>query len=221
MGVFYSFRKLAVVNNFVWVTGSGNPPVYRSTDFCDSWEVTDTIRNYPPSVATCISFSDEYIGWIGGSIGYLYKSSNSGFNWNREEIINDPRFWSSIFCFSDSIIWGAGGAGKILHTTTGGQILVNISIAEENTPVKFEIYQNFPNPFNSETTIEFRINEENFYKLGIFDLLGKKLDEPVYKNVKAGIYKLKYNAENLSSGIYIYRLSSKKEFLQKKFILLK
>jgi hypothetical protein len=117
--------------------------------------------------------------------------------------------------------WNASGAGKIFHTTTGGQNLVNILSPETNIPSEFDLLQNYPNPFNSETTIEFRINEDNFYKLEIFDLLGKKLDVPVNKNVKAGIYKLKYNAENLSSGFYIYRLSSKKEFLQKKFILLK
>lgn len=221
VGVFYAFRKLAVINNYVWITGSGNPPVYRSTDFCETWEVTDTIRNYPPSVAYCISFSDENTGWVGGSFGYLYKTTNSGFNWSREATTNDNRFWGSICCFSDSIVWGTGGAGKMQHTTTGGQTLVNILLTEESTVLKFELNQNYPNPFNAETTIGFKIVEGSLYKLEIFNLLGKKLDQLINKELKAGSYKILYNAENLSSGIYIYRLSSDKEIFQKKFILLK
>ncbi len=221
IGVFYEFRKLAVVNNNVWVTGSGNPPVYRSTDFCETWELTDTIRNYPPSVAYCISFSDENTGWVGGSYGYLYKTTNSGFNWDRQATSEDPRFWGSIYCYSDSILWGVGGAGKMQFTTTGGQTMVNVISIEDNIPEKFKLMQNYPNPFNSETTFEFNINENDFYKLEIFNIKGQKLDELLNNDLKEGSYKIKYETKNLSSGIYVYRLSTERTSLQKKFILLK
>lgn len=218
-GVFYSFRKLAVVNNYVWVTGSGNPPVYRSTDFCESWEVTDTINN---AGIIGLVFINSNLGFAGGGLNKLFKTTNSGYNWYQEYTGTVVvAFISSIEFVNELTGWYASGTGKIFHTTTGGQNLVNILSPETNIPSDFDLLQNYPNPFNSETTIEFRITEDNIYKLEIYDQLGKKLDEPVNKNVKAGIYKFKYNAENLSSGFYIYRLSSKKEFLQKKFILLK
>lgn len=220
-GSFYEFHQLAVVNNNVWVAGSGDCPVFRSTDFCETWQVIDTINNYPPSVATCISFSSENTGWIRGSIGHLYKTTDGGFNWLREETGTDPRFWRSIYSFDDSLVWGVGGAGKMYYTTTGGQTLVNIAANEESTPKEFELYQNYPNPFNNETIIEFSIDQINHYKLEVFNILGERIKELFSEKFNNGKYKYKFNADGIASGIYIYKLSSNNIVNLKKFILLK
>jgi len=220
-GIFYQFRKLAVIKDKVWLIASGDAPVFHSTNFCESWNVLDTIYCYPPSVMFSVAFANEMTGWTGGTFGYLYKTINGGYDWRREETTSDPRFWGSIYCFSDSIVWGVGGAGKIQHTTTGGQTLVGISSYNEITPEEFKLFQNFPNPFNSETKFRFEILKKDIYKMEIFNVSGEFISMLFEKEFDQGEYEWKYNSTILSSGIYFYRLTSSKARIQKKFILLK
>jgi photosystem II stability/assembly factor-like uncharacterized protein len=220
-GIFYQFKELAVVNNKVWVIASGDPPVFHSTNFCESWDVLDTINSYPPSVIFSVAFTNELTGWTGGTAGWLYKTTDGGYNWNREETKNDPRFWRSIYCFNDSLIWGAGGGGKIQHTTTGGQTLVGISSHIEYSPEEFELFQNYPNPFNSETKFLFKIAVKDVYKMEIYNISGEFIDLMFKREFTPGKYEWNYNSGSLPSGLYFYKLTSNKRSIQKKFVLLK
>ncbi|MBM4158313.1 MAG: T9SS type A sorting domain-containing protein, partial [Ignavibacteria bacterium] len=176
---------------------------------------------YPPSVMYCSYFSSINTGWAGGSYGYLYKTIDGGYNWTRQATGTDQRFWGSIWFYNDSIGWGVGGAGKIMHTTTGGQSLVNITSNENKVPESFHLYQNYPNPFNSQTTIEFDITEAENYRLEIFDVIGRKQEEILNEQLNKGKYKIQYFADKLSSGIYFYRLSSFNKSYTKTFLLIK
>jgi hypothetical protein len=86
---------------------------------------------------------------------------------------------------------------------------------------EFELYQNYTNPFNNETVIEFNINQNNYYKLEIFTILGEKIEELFSRQFSIGKYKYTFNAVGYSSGMYIYKLSSNSNVNIKKFILLK
>jgi len=221
-GTFYEFHQLAVVNNNVWVAGGGDAPVYRSTDFCETWEILDTINNYPPSVATCISFSSENTGWIGGSIGHLYKTTDGGFNWRREETGTDPRFWRSIYSFDDSLVWGVGGAGRMYYTTTGGQTVVIISSNEESTPKEFELYQNYPNPFNPKTVINYQLPFNSEVKVKIYNILGNEIETLVNEKQSSGSYSVTFDGSNYPSGVYLYRLEIDGNVMDtKRMVLLK
>jgi len=220
-GTFHTFQHLAVINNIVWVAAGSDPPIFRSIDFCESWEIIDTLNNNPPSVATCISFSSALTGWIGGSYGHLYKTTDGGYNWLREETGSDPRLWRSIFSYDDSLVWGAGGAGRLQYTTTGGQTLVGIFFSEELSPDKFELYQNYPNPFNTQTEIKFDLIKSGHYKIEAFDMLGRSVDILFNEFKYAGSYKINFNASDLSSGVYFYKLSSPEVNIIKKFTLVK
>ena len=218
---YYMFLKLSVVNNnFVSVIGNG-PPFYRSSDFGNTWEVRDSLSSYPPSVMYCCAFSNENIGFAGGTYGYLYKTTDGGYNWQRQNTINDQRFWGSIYCYNDSVIWGVGGAGKIMHTTTGGDWLVNINNYSKNLPVDFILNENFPNPFNSNTIISFEINRTNKYKLEIYDITGRKVITLLDKLIEVGNYSINFDSKELSSGIYFYRLFSNSNSTTKRFTILK
>ncbi|MBK8549984.1 MAG: T9SS type A sorting domain-containing protein [Ignavibacteria bacterium] len=221
-GVFYPFKKLAIINNNVWVAAGDTPPIYKSVDFGNSWKILDSIHNYPPSVANCISFSDENTGWVGGSYGYLYKTTNGGYNWQREETAGDQRYWGSIYCYNDSIAWGVGGAGKIRYTTNGGQTMVSINTEESNSMPDFKLYQNFPNPFNPETTIEFYTQESNMVSLKVFDSMGK-LVKVILDNklIIKGNHTYNFIAKELPSGIYYYQIHSKNINITKKMVLVK
>jgi hypothetical protein len=72
----------------------------------------------------------------------------------------------------------------------------------------YELSQNYPNPFNPTTQISYSIAEDAFITLKIYDMLGNEVTELVNSNQSAGNYKANFNAAELSSGIYIYRLTA-------------
>ncbi len=100
---------------------------------------------------------------------------------------------------------------------------------------KFELFQNYPNPFNPSTTIKYSLpsvkeadefgksinSSSQWVKLEVYDMLGRKVSTLVNKPQTAGIYSVVFNASNLGSGIYIYKLQYGNLIAGKKFILLK
>ncbi|HPN38739.1 MAG TPA: M14 family zinc carboxypeptidase [Melioribacteraceae bacterium] len=90
-----------------------------------------------------------------------------------------------------------------------------------NSPINFELSQNYPNPFNPITTINYSIPQDNFVTLKVFDVLGKEVYNLVDEFQKSGKYSIKFNAENLTSGVYIYRLKSGDYNSMKKLMLIK
>lgn len=88
-------------------------------------------------------------------------------------------------------------------------------------PISFELSQNYPNPFNSTTTISFRINKNCFITLKVYDILGKEVRTLLKENMIPGYYKVDFNAENLASGIYFYRINYEDKTAEKKMQLIK
>ncbi|MBV6419774.1 MAG: hypothetical protein DAHOPDDO_00999 [Ignavibacteriaceae bacterium] len=79
----------------------------------------------------------------------------------------------------------------------------------EETPTEFALKQNYPNPFNPSTTISFSIPNESFVSLKIFNSLGEEVEELVNETKPAGKYSIDFNASELTSGVYFYRLRTK------------
>lgn len=88
-------------------------------------------------------------------------------------------------------------------------------------PEKFELNQNYPNPFNPTTVISYAIPEDSYVQLKVFDALGKLTATIVDKKQSAGIYSVEFDANGLSSGIYLYTLQSDNFRITKKMILLR
>jgi len=88
-------------------------------------------------------------------------------------------------------------------------------------PDDFKLEQNYPNPFNPSTTLSFSIPVEGNVSLKIFNAIGQEVDELVNKNLTAGSYSYRWNAENQSSGVYFYKLMTDSYSEIKKMVLLK
>ncbi len=93
--------------------------------------------------------------------------------------------------------------------------------SNEATIKRFGLSQNYPNPFNPSTNIGFRIAESGFVTLKIYDVLGREVSALVNEYKTAGKYKVEFNASNLPSGVYIYKLKTGNFVQTKKMILLK
>ena len=93
--------------------------------------------------------------------------------------------------------------------------------ASEATPNKFRLYGNYPNPFNPSTNIRFDLATAGRTTLTVYDALGKQITTLVDKYLPAGQYTFKWNAGQLSSGIYFYRLQTGKLSQVKRMLLVK
>ncbi|MBE2226294.1 MAG: T9SS type A sorting domain-containing protein, partial [Ignavibacteria bacterium] len=98
---------------------------------------------------------------------------------------------------------------------------VGISIYSNEIPAEFELKQNYPNPFNPNTTISFGLAGGSNVKLEVFDMSGRSAGVLVNGELKAGSYKFDFNASDLASGIYFYKLTAGNFVSTKKMILVK
>ena len=147
------------------------------------------------------------------------EKNNSGFDIERSSIENQ---WIKV-----GFVSGHGTISELLNysftdknLTTGKykfrlkQIDFNgnfeyFNLAEEvsiGIPDKFELSQNYPNPFNPVTNLEYGIAKLGFVSLKIYDVLGRELVTLVNEIKEPGYNKIKFDAGNLSSGVYFYRL---------------
>jgi hypothetical protein len=78
----------------------------------------------------------------------------------------------------------------------------------EIVPGEFTLKQNYPNPFNPSTTIEYALPSESLVNIAVYNLLGQKVAELVNETQQAGYYTLNWNASNIASGVYIYRMEA-------------
>jgi N-acetylmuramoyl-L-alanine amidase len=88
-------------------------------------------------------------------------------------------------------------------------------------PSTFSLEQNFPNPFNPSTTFEFRMSSSEFVSLKVFDVLGRDVATLVNEMRPAGLYRIRWDASLLPSGVYFYRLRAGDFVQTKKLVLAK
>ncbi len=100
---------------------------------------------------------------------------------------------------------------------------VTVDVSDENilTVKQFKLFQNYPNPFNPNTKIKYQIPLEEKVTLKIYDILGREVSTLVNEIKSAGIHEINFNASNLASGVYFYRITAGNYSDIKKIVLLK
>ncbi|MCX6150069.1 MAG: YCF48-related protein [Ignavibacteriales bacterium] len=214
-----------------WAAGVGHDPItyywnkyiYKTIDGGDSWTLC---TNVPRAEYSSISFINENIGWAGGAKNFgslwesqMIKTTDGGKTWFEQNAPNTVGI-ASIFSVNENICYAVGYDG-IFKTTDGGGI-VYVKEKENNAvPKNIELYQNFPNPFNPTTVINYQLSEPSDVKLKIYDVLGREIAMLVNKFQKEGKYSFNYNADGLSSGVYFYVLQAGELTSTKKMILIR
>jgi hypothetical protein len=93
-------------------------------------------------------------------------------------------------------------------------------VLDGEIPTEYKL-DNYPNPFNPVTVINYQLPQDGFVTLKVYDMLGKEVATVVNEYKNAGYYKVNFDAGRLTSGVYIYRISSNNFFLTKKMLLMK
>ncbi|HSP88995.1 MAG TPA: T9SS type A sorting domain-containing protein, partial [Ignavibacteriaceae bacterium] len=198
----------------------------------NGYEIINPVTNQP----TTFPFSGDpvtgegwvYDHWTSGGAGFVFFSGP--FNLAP----NDTQ-WTMI-----AIIPGLGNSNLngITQIRKKAEILLSLpydslafgtlsyptDVKEENIsdyPIEFSLSQNFPNPFNPTTKIEFHIPNFEFVSLKVFDVLGREITTLVKEEKPAGSYEIEFDASELTSGVYFYQIKVKDFVESKKMILLK
>lgn len=157
----------------------------------------------------------------------VFLSTNNGTSW-ADKSDGLPKYTQGVITHSvlntfavydENIFFGTASFGVWKRPLT--EVITGIGKTNTNHPMEFILSQNYPNPFNPTTTIKYALHKSGIVKLIIYDALGRQIRTLVDETKTAGSYHVVFNAVNLSSGIYYFRLQSN-EFVQtKKLILMK
>ncbi|HMQ78638.1 MAG TPA: serine hydrolase [Ignavibacteria bacterium] len=154
-----------------------------------------------PGYNSFITFYNDSLTGVKGGVVIL---SNSG----SSQTFNNPAY---IEALSMNILTYL----HTEHTSIGIEPINNI------IPKTFSLRQNYPNPFNPKTVINFSVPQASNVKLSVFDAAGGEISVLINSELKAGVYEINWNAENLPSGAYFCKLSSGKYTETIKMVLIK
>ncbi|MBL8007364.1 MAG: T9SS type A sorting domain-containing protein [Ignavibacteria bacterium] len=205
---------------FVTYGGFGTGHVFKSVNGGINWQ--NISGNLPDVPFHCIVTDPLYSQniYAGSDLG-VYVTTNSGTVWN--EYRNGMPY---ALTFDLTVVYPNR---KIRAVTHGNGVYerklfenpVSVNKPAVNSADNFYLSQNFPNPFNPETKINYELPYAQNVTVKVFDALGKVVYELVNEKQNAGKYQISFNGKNLPSGIYFYKMETGSFSQVKKMILLK
>jgi photosystem II stability/assembly factor-like uncharacterized protein len=201
--------------NYGYVVGAGGT-LLRSSNSGTDWNPLST--GVTTALYDILLFNSSS-GWITGENGVVLKTSNGGSVWFQQTTSTTNTLYA--ISMANSLTgYVVGNGGMILKTTNGGGPIGVRSYSNE-IPVNYELLQNYPNPFNPATIIKYLLPKSSFVTLTVYDNIGNEITKLVNTSQRAGYYEVDFNGENLSSGIYYYKITTDDFTASRKMVLLK
>lgn len=168
------------------------------------------------------STTGVYAGYTGGSpTAWISPSrqviSGAGIDTSFTKVIAGYKLGGGDDCLG--LYSNAGGTNVYASRLCMGT--VGIQGNNNQIPSEYSLQQNYPNPFNPSTTIKFSLPLSGMVKLIVYDAAGKVAEELVNNELAAGNYEYSFNASQLASGVYFYKLTSGSFSEVKKMVLIK
>lgn len=158
------------------------------------------------------------------NLGFEVQRSQDSNNYNYLGFVegNGTTTNPHSYSFSDENIISGTYSYRLKQIDNNGTYKY-ISLDESFTvqPLDYELAQNYPNPFNPSTIIKYQIPAAGHVSIKVYNLLGKEVATLVNENKPAGNYEVEFSSEELTSGVYIYKLQSGSFVEAKKMMLLK
>jgi hypothetical protein len=213
-----NYVELSGINNFShWTLGDSNSPI--------PVELTSFTAN--------VSENGVVLNWKTAT-----ETNNSGWNVQRQQIIEGQQpTWQRIgfvdgsgsstsskeYCFKDNNLSSGKYQYRLQQVDYDGTLNYSDVIEVESNllPDEFALYQNYPNPFNPSTIIKFDVPSSSFVNISIYNTIGERIATLVNKQMEAGVHFTRFDASNMPSGIYIYRLTAGNIVFTNKMMLIK
>jgi hypothetical protein len=173
-----------------------------------NWETATEVNNYGFDVERKIlkQVQNDKANWE--KIGFVNGNGNS----------NAPKNYS----YEDKNVISGKYSYRLKQMDNDGQFEYSKTIEVDlGIPKKFELSQNYPNPFNPSTTIRYSLPEAGNVKLTLFNVLGQEIKTLVNEVKESGIHTINFNASELNSGLYIYKIEANGFTLTRKMTLIK
>ena len=203
-------------NNGYFTTLGLTEAVFRTTNGGTNWNAVTSPGNTAGLNGLAIVNSSTVHG--AGPEGRIRKTTNSGSTWETQPSGDTTSFLRGITMIDANVGFVVGNNGRILKTVNGG---IGIQQISTNVPEGFELSQNYPNPFNPVTNINFSIPKSGIVKLTVYDASGRETAALFNGRLSAGTYNYDFDASQLASGIYFYKLESNDFSQTKKMVLVK
>jgi hypothetical protein len=162
----------------------------------------------------------SYDSWIfAGTINAgVFVSSDYGNTW--EEFNNGNIAGSVVELITDSTyIYAASLGGGVYRYDVNN--ISSVYSSDLEAPALFELKQNYPNPFNPNTVISYQLPVSGDVTLKVYDVLGNEVATLADEYKPAGSYEVEFSADDLTSGIYFYKLQAGSYSETKKMILIR
>jgi N-acetylneuraminic acid mutarotase len=210
-----------LINNTISQNSATNGGAVYSTQ-------SDPLSN-PLIINSILWNNGSEINTIGGEVEVYYSDIEGGWTGtgtnNSDTIPNfvDPWYYAPFSDFEGNPRPDPPDPGSIPDMGAYESPLPNpVDVEDEiGLPISYKLYQNYSNPFNPTTTIKYQIPELSFVTLKVFNLLGEEIKTLVNEEKPVGTYEFEFNAANLPSGIYFYKLQVGSFIETKKMVLMK
>jgi len=210
-----SDRNLFAVSNYGGVA--------RSTDNGLTWSAInngffgDSTSNYSFGVNALIAL--DTLLFSGTNYG-VFLSSNWGATWNQADNgLTDIDIRSLAICGTNLFAGTPSGVWRRPLTEMIPTLIVNRF--PDNLPTHVVLEQNYPNPFNPSTVVKYQLAKNSIVTINVYDVLGREVKTLVNEWQIAGNHSFTFNASNLPSGMYFYRIQAGGNSETKKLLLLK
>lgn len=211
--------------NVCYVTISGyleyasQAHIYKTTNYGQAWAaIGGNLPNIPLNDVIVDPAARPRL-YVASDAGVLY-STNNGATWQvlgtglPTVPVHDLTLHSPT---RKLVAFTHGRSAWALDLTS----ITGIASGGAEVPKTMELYQNYPNPFNPSTNIRFSISTQQFVSLRVFDVLGKEVASLVNEKLESGSHIRAFDASNIPSGVYFYRLEVGRSSAVKKLTVLK
>lgn len=224
-----SYNKIVQVRYDTYLIAGNNGKIFMSTNYGSSWtpRTSGTTKHLRDAL-----FKNEFEGVVVGDDGTVRQTTNGGATWLADPYLNglttrDIISISKIDSLTvNSVTRNLGSADIPAGDTTyflavSSEPFIGIEPVSNIIARIFSLGQNFPNPFNPVTNIKISVPAGSFVNLVVYDAAGRVLETLVNNELKAGVYKIDWNALSYPSGVYFYRMTAGEFTETKKMVLLK
>lgn len=182
-----------------------------------SWQTATEVNNYGFEIerSTIGTSYDSSLHWE--TLGFVEGHGNS----------NSPKLYE----FVDENLLPDSAKYRLKQIDTDGKVTYysetvkvngyNTTDVKDVIPTEYSLSQNYPNPFNPNTIIRYSITQDGFVSLKVFNSLGEIVSTLFSEHKSAGNYTINFNSDNLSSGIYLYRIEANDFNQTKKMVLIR